>query len=125
MNKKILAITPFVVTLIYLLLGFIVGGSAWAYGVLLFLLIPIMPYVLRIKKISTISVSLAVTIIYLIMCLTAQLVFNTSIWHPGWLIFFLVPIIEILKAPSKEASAQKNKDEDKDDEDDDDVYEAK
>ena len=124
MNKKIMAITPFVVTMIYLLLGFIVGGSAWGYGVLLFLLIPLMPYVLRIKKISTISVSLAVTITYLAMCLTAQLIFHTSIWHPGWLIFFLVPIIEILKTPSKDDSAKKDTSK-SDDDDDDETYEAK
>ncbi len=115
MNKKILAITPIACTMLYLLLGFTVKGNAWWWGLCIFLLIPAMPYILRIKKIRF-TVPFIITITYIVMCVVGE-IFSVHLWHPGWLIFFLIPIIEILRTPTKD-KAKKIKD-------DDNVYEAR
>ena len=66
-KKKVLAVTPICCLFVYLLLGFTVGkeyGSIWWWGLFIFLLVPIMPYLFGQKKI-VLSVSFVITIIYL------------------------------------------------------------
>ena len=98
-NKKILAITPLACVIIYLLLGFLLGGMAWAWGLFIFLLVPLMPYILRTKKLR-ISTTFVIVLIYLIVCFVGETL-DKHIWHPMWIIFLLIPIIEILRVPTK------------------------
>ena len=124
-KRKILAITPICCTIAYLLIGFLIGGSAWGYGITVYLLVPLMPYLIGLKKI-VISVTLVITCIYVFGCLIAMH-FGLNIWHPAWVIFLLIPIIHILKVPSKKDEGKEKKEtvvvEEVDDEDK--VYEAK
>lgn len=121
MKKKIIEITPIVCLMAYLLLGFTVGGKAWGVGICIFLICPIMPYLLGKRK-FVLTAPIAVTAIYVVMCWVGM-AFGASLWHPGWIIFLLIPIIEIIKSPSKDNKETKKKNSYEDD--DDDVYEAK
>ena len=89
---KIVAITPILCTIIYLLLGFLKG--VWHPTWLIFLLIPVVPLVLKIfsgRRSALIGfLELLVIIAYLILG------FIYDCWHPGWIIFLLMPIIGIL-----------------------------
>ena len=89
---KVVAITPFVCVIVYLLLGFLEG--LWHPGWLVFLLIPIVPLVLKLfsgRRGSLIAfLELLVVVAYLLLG------FLGGWWHPGWIIFLLMPIIGIL-----------------------------
>ncbi len=107
-KQKILAITPLSCLVIYLALGFIFQDkAAWRYGALIFLLVPLMPYIIGKKKII-LSVTLVISIIYVVGCLIASSL-GYKIWHPAWLIFLLIPIIKIVMVPSKEEIVKKVK----------------
>ncbi len=90
-RAKIMSITPIVCLAVYLTLGFVFG--VWRVTWLIFLLIPIMPYLLGYKKFR-LSVPIVVVAGYIVLGLYGY-------WHPGWLILFLIPIIEILLKPSE------------------------
>ncbi len=98
MKKKIMAVTPLCCLIVFLLLGFI--WNLWHPGWLVFIMIPIMPFLLGFKKIK-ISIPLVIIIIYLILGLAWNL------WHPGWIVLLLIPVLEILLKPRK-----KDKDDD-------------
>lgn len=119
-KKKVLAVTPICCLFVYLLLGFTVGkeyGSIWWWGLFIFLLVPIMPYLIGQKKI-VLSVSFVITVIYLFIGFVSTFVFDRPLWHPAWIIFLLIPVFEIL--------LNRNDKDDKDDDDeDDDTYDAK
>ena len=79
------------VVVAYLLMGFL--GSLWHPGWIIFLAIPLYHWIVRMvqdKKYSglptTISVIVSVAA-YLLMG------FLGGLWHPGWVVFFLVPVV--------------------------------
>lgn len=89
---KIVAITPILCTIIYLLLGFYKG--LWHPGWVIFLLVPIVPLVIKMFSGSKGCIigffSLLITASYIVLG------FMFSWWHPGWIIFLLIPIISII-----------------------------
>ena len=85
-KNKMLAATPLICVFAFLLIGFVWGK--WHPGWMVFLLIPLMPYLVGKKKLRF-SVPLVITIIYLIIG------FGWNLWHPGWVIFILIPVFEI------------------------------
>ena len=87
LKQKIIAITPFVSTIIFFLCGYCWG--AWHPGWLAFLLIPIVPILLGVKKIKHIYPLICV-LIYVLLGIFLDL------WFQGWLIFLTIPIVEIL-----------------------------
>ncbi|CCV64609.1 conserved hypothetical protein [Alteracholeplasma palmae J233] len=89
---RIIAATPMISILLFLILGFFF--NLWHPGWIVFLLVPAMPFILGLKKITA-SYSLLCLIIYIVL----GVVFN--LWHPGWIIFLLVPILNILIPNSK------------------------
>ena len=103
-RNKVIAVTPIVCLFTFLLIGFVWGK--WHPGWLVFLLIPVMPYLVGKKKIR-LSIPLIILIVYLILG------FGWNLWHPGWIIFLLVPVFEIFFGVHP--FEKKNKDDDKDD----------
>lgn len=83
---KIIAATPMITIIIYLLLGFC--ANAWHPGWIVFLAIPVVPMILG---------RLTLTGLYPILVVIAYLVmgFVWKIWHPGWIIFLTIPVVEI------------------------------
>lgn len=83
---KIIAATPMITVIIYLLLGFC--ANAWHPGWIVFLAIPVVPMILG---------RLTLTGLYPILVVIAYLVmgFVWKLWHPGWIIFLTIPVVEI------------------------------
>lgn len=92
-RKRIVSATPLMCLIAYLFIGFQFGiwHPTWA----IFFLMPIMPFLLGLKKII-ITWPVCCVFIYLI----AGICF--SYWHPGWLIFLTIPVVTIL-FPNKKA----------------------
>ena len=89
---KIVAITPFICIIVYLLLGFY--KNLWHPGWIIFLLIPIVP--LFIKMFSGSRGSLIAFFNLIIIGAYFVLGFLYNWWHPGWIIFLLIPVISII-----------------------------
>lgn len=90
---KICAITPFVCTIAYVLMGSLAG--LWHPGWLIFLLIPVVPSILYFHKNNV--KSYIVDAICLILCVGYFVVgFVWHIWHPTWVVFLLIPVLHIL-----------------------------
>lgn len=80
---------PVVITMAYLVLGFLF--HLWHPGWLLFLTIPLFYLPERERRpLRLLGNPVMVTIIYLLLG------FECGWWHPGWLVFFLIPLLNIL-----------------------------
>lgn len=86
-KKKIIAVTPMIALIVFLLLGFC--GNLWHPGWVVFLAVPIVPTVLGKKGIHAIYPSIVI-IVYFILG------FVWNWWHPGWIIFLTIPVVETL-----------------------------
>ena len=89
MRKRICGVTIFICLIAYILIGYY-GTKAnfnhpWAYGALVFLLVPLMPVLLGLKKLYF-SYTLIVIIAYLVI----GFVFHG--WHPWWVLFLTIPV---------------------------------
>ncbi|HHU24155.1 MAG: hypothetical protein PHG08_01730 [Bacilli bacterium] len=93
LKRKIVAVTPLVATLVFLLLGFI--WEAWHPGWIVFLSIPIVG---TIEKITRKNMKAKITSLTFLFCLITFFIlgFAWGAWHPGWLVFFLIPIVSTL-----------------------------
>ena len=92
LRAKIVAATPLITVIIYLLLGFC--ADAWHPGWVVFLAIPIVPIILGTVTYGALYPVLVV-IAYLVMGLVWE------IWHPGWIIFLTIPVVEIFLPKNK------------------------
>jgi len=88
-QKRVVAATPLISLLIFLILGFFY--NLWHPGWLVFLLIPIVPFLVGLKQIRF-TFPFVVLLAYIIIGLYGY-------WHPGWIIFLLIPIQNILFPP--------------------------
>jgi len=88
-KNKVVSITPFVCAIVF----FILWHFGFAHpGWIVFLLIPLMPFLVGKKKMS---VSVIVIIIYLITSFILK-----DKWGITWVILLTIPIINILLIPS-------------------------
>lgn len=88
-QKRVVAATPLISLLIFLFLGFFY--ELWNPGWLVFLLIPIVPFLVGLRQIR-ITFPLLVFVTYIGIGVAGY-------WHPGWIIFLLIPIQNILFPP--------------------------
>ncbi len=86
-RKRLVAATPLISLLIYLVVGYTTG--IWDKTLLIFLLVPAMPTILGMRTIK-ITFTLIIVIIYIVIGVVFDL------WNPGWIIFLLIPIYYIL-----------------------------
>ena len=86
---------PVLCALIYLFLGFV--WNLWHPGWIVFLTIPIY-YAFEGCRYTVGSMKTALKAAWPVCCLVIFLVLGSiwGLWHPGWLIFLTVPIIETL-----------------------------
>lgn len=91
-RNKLIAATPLIALIAYLLLGFC--ANAWHPGWIVFFAIPVMPLILG-KKSWFGAYPLLTVIAYLVMG------FVWDLWHPGWIIFLTIPVVEIFLSGSK------------------------
>ncbi|MBG0762668.1 DUF1700 domain-containing protein [Acholeplasma laidlawii] len=96
-DNRIVAVMPFISTILFFLVGFLLNG--WAYAWIFYLLIPIAAISINTKskeKIVALSPFIATITFF-------TLGFVFGLWHPGWLIFLIVPVSAIvLNARGKE-----------------------
>lgn len=91
-KKKIVAITPFISLIAFILLSYF--GYAHP-GWVVFLLIPVVPFLVGIERIKF-SYPLIIAVIYVVFGLVTKFTWR---WHPGWVIFLTIPIYYILVIP--------------------------
>ena len=110
-REKFVSASFFIAIILFVLLRVYLPthkGYAW----LAFLLIPLSPILVGLKKI-TISYSLLVTIIYVVLGITCDW------WHPGWVLFLTIPVFYIFFPVGISSSFIKIDRDDKDDDFDD------
>lgn len=88
-QNKIIAITPFLCFIAFIILG--VQYDLWNPGWVVFLLIPLMPFIVGKKKISITVVFIAIYGIVVVI---------TKKWHPWWVILVFIPVFHILMIPN-------------------------
>ena len=88
--SKIVALTPFVATIVFFIIGF--GFNGWAWGWIAYLLIPVTAIWMNMEndphRLTALSPFIAVVAFFI-------LGFVYGLWHPGWLVFIIIPIIAI------------------------------
>ncbi|MDE5715637.1 MAG: hypothetical protein K2I42_05840 [Anaeroplasmataceae bacterium] len=99
LKTKIIAATPMITIIVYLLLGFC--ANAWHPGWIVFFAIPLVPMILGIDSLAGLY-PLVTVIAYLIMG------FVWNLWHPGWIIFLTIPVVEIFLPKRKHKSKKKH-----------------
>lgn len=89
-DNKLVAISPFIATILFFSIGF--GLKGWSYAWLVYLIIPLTAIWSSEKskeKIIGSSPFVALIIFF-------ALGFIGDLWHPGWLIFLIIPFVAIL-----------------------------
>ena len=107
LRKKICSATIFLCIIANVLLGYLVNrftgsNEGYYYGFLLYILVPVMPFLVGLKKIH-ITYEFALLVIYITVCVTVQIATKNSenpvlLWHPGWVIFLTIPIYHIFRS---------------------------
>ncbi|MBE6132578.1 MAG: hypothetical protein E7180_04220 [Erysipelotrichaceae bacterium] len=85
-QKKMCAVSTFIAIIAYVLVSHFT--SCWTWTLFIFLIIPLMPVLVGLKKL-TLSYDLLVVIVYLILG------FAIGGWHPWWVLFLTIPIYHI------------------------------
>jgi len=91
-SEKVIALSPFVATIIFLILGF--GFDLWHPGWMIFLIIPVIAIIMSMGKtkedhLTTALSPFGATVIFLLLG------FMFDLWHPGWMIFLIIPVLGI------------------------------
>ena len=87
-GNKFVALSPFIATIAFFVLGF--GFELWNPGWLVFLLIPISGVISSKPKSPSKLIEEVMPLIAILLFIGLGLVFEA--WHPGWLVFFLIPV---------------------------------
>lgn len=106
----------FIVTVLYVVLGCIYDGVwpyplVWPIGWVGYLLIPLTACIFEtIRKKTFSSFDWAIIFLSVIAYMIMGFVFN--LWHPGWAVFFLIPLYGIFAESMDKAFKKKEKDDD-------------
>jgi len=94
-SDKVIAVSPFVALVIFMVLGF--GYDLWAYSWMAFLLIPITAIIaeMDVKENEHVLTALSPFIAVIGYFILG---FVYGYWHPGWLIFLIIPVIAIFNS---------------------------
>ena len=89
-RNKIVAIMPFVATILFFTFGFALDG--WSYAWAFYLLIPVVAILTNVRgKDKIVALTPFISLIGFFL-----LGFLLESWHPGWLIFFIIPVTAIM-----------------------------
>ena len=89
-SDKIIALTPFIAVITFMLLGLI--GNYWHPTWLVFLIIPMSAIILNThKKDKIVALSPFISLIIFMLVGT-----YTSYWNPAWLIFLSIPLLGLM-----------------------------
>lgn len=96
-GNRIVALSPFIATIAFFVLGF--GFELWNPGWMVYLLIPITGIISGRRRSPVKNLLELMPFISLVVFLTIGLL--TDVWHPTWLVFLLIPVIGILERKEK------------------------
>lgn len=92
-----------IVIIAFLILGFL-ESSTWSVSWTLFLTIPVFESLvkaIKVKKLKKFNFACLILYVYLALGMLTTIyhhIFNFTWWHPGWVIFFFIPIwYELIK----------------------------
>lgn len=91
-SEKMIALSPFITTIIFLILGF--GFNLWHPGWLVFLLIPVTAIIMSMGKTKEDHMSTALSP-FVAVTIFLILGFQYDLWHPAWIIFVIIPVLGI------------------------------
>lgn len=91
-SGKAIALSPFVATIIFLLLGF--GFNLWHPGWMIFFLIPVTAIIMSMGKTKEDHLTTALSP-FIASSFYMILGFGYGLWHPAWLIFLIIPVLGI------------------------------
>ena len=91
-GEKLIALTPFISTIIFFILGF--GFDLWHPGWIVFTIIPVTAIIVnmwktRDEQMTTALAPFFATILFL------YLGFYHNLWHPGWVVFIIIPVLGV------------------------------
>jgi|SRR5690554_1995165 len=96
-GEKLIALSPFISFIIFLILGF--TKELWHPGWMVFLLIPITAIIVELSK----KGNYMLTALSPFLSIAFFIIFGSlyELWHPTWLIFLLIPIMGIIESKSE------------------------
>lgn len=112
-KQKVISITGTFSLFLYLTICMVAvkfelaDGNIYWQMLPIFLLNLIIPVMFGAKKLS---VAFVITILYLILGVVSTGL-GCPLWHPGWTIFLLIPVFEVLLKPSKKSEQKKKRDD--------------
>ena len=87
-REKFVAASALIALIIFVLLRYYLPEQRWYLHCLVFLLVPLSPFITGLKKIR-ITYPVIVTALYLVLG------FTINWWHPGWILFLTIPVFYI------------------------------
>ena len=94
-GTKVIALMPFVSTIIFFILGF--GYNGWEYAWMAFLLIPVVAIISEMGQSDPTHMTTALS--PFIAAVTYFIIgFYYGLWHPGWMIFLIIPILGVFNS---------------------------
>ncbi|WP_168169699.1 HAAS signaling domain-containing protein [Candidatus Izimaplasma bacterium ZiA1] len=94
-DDKIIAISPFITLITYLILGF--GFDLWHPGWVVFILIPITAIIVEMGKNHDEHLTTALSPFVSGMVYLYIGVYH-NLWHPGWLVLLVIPVLAIFNS---------------------------
>jgi len=94
-GRKIIPIMPFVSTIIFFILGFV--WQLWNVAWMAFLLIPVTAILVEGFNKRFRGYVLTPLMPFVALVVYMGLGFGFRLWHPGWLVFLLIPVMAILE----------------------------
>ena len=91
-GEKVIALSPFMATIIFFVLGF--GFDLWHPGWIVFTLIPVTAIVVEMGKTRDEQLTTALSPFFASV-LFLYLGFYHDLWHPGWIVFIIIPILGV------------------------------
>lgn len=92
-KSKIVALTPFLATIIFILVGYFTG--VWHPTWLVYLIIPLSSVIIYSKSILD---ALLNSSPFISTALFLTIGFYTGYWHPTWLIFLTIPLLGVIQS---------------------------
>lgn len=95
-GRKLIALSPFVATILFFVLGF--AYNLWHLSWMAFLLIPVTAIVVEGLNKRWKRHFLTPLMPFVSVLVYMALGFGLGMWHPGWLVFLSIPVVAILES---------------------------
>jgi hypothetical protein len=98
-GHKLIALSPFIATIAFFVLGF--GFQAWNPGWMVFLIIPVSAIVVDMANKKNRRHMWTPLMPFIAVAAYLLLGFYGDLWHPGWMVFLIIPVAGILESRNR------------------------